>query len=133
MRRNKMIENYIQERVKPYNSNLLPENFKYPLLYLRVIDNLRDISSIQYFSWEFINDPCGDDLDYKLRKNKFPEYDCIPFARNFDWIASFVGVDKTGNPRVFVLDLGNFENKIMYSDFGSWLEAEKIEAIRLGV
>lgn len=46
----------------------------------------------------------------------------IPFARLFDWAAYFDGDDITGNPKVYVFDLGDMPHHVCFKDFSEWLE-----------
>ena len=50
--------------------------------------------------------------------------DLIAFARDGDWAACFKLTDYSGNPRVYVHDLGNKDNKYECKDFDEWLAEE---------
>ena len=48
--------------------------------------------------------------------------DLIEFARDGDWAACFDLTDYSGNPKVFVYDLGNKNNFYEKENFDQWLE-----------
>jgi hypothetical protein len=110
-----------QSNFKPYTEKELPVGFKYPESYLKLSLGLKEINSIPYFSWWFsdANESLEEvtDIYYKLtgRKNLFD------FARDGDWAACFDLTDHSGNPKVFVYDLGNKQNFYVKETFDEWL------------
>jgi hypothetical protein len=108
------------ENFKPYSSDILPQGFKYPIRYLALSNDIAPLSTIPNFRWWFINseNEVGK-LAYELRKNGL---NLIPFAQLFDWAAYFDGDDTTGNPMVYVFDLGDMPYHMIFKDFSEWLE-----------
>ncbi|MDU2245625.1 MAG: SMI1/KNR4 family protein [Haemophilus parainfluenzae] len=94
----------MQTKFNLYPKEQLPENFKFPqsyidLLYSKAIEKLTGVA------------------------------DLISFARDGDWAACFKLTDYSGNPRVYVHDLGNKDNKYECKDFDEWL-AEEIKSAK---
>ena len=56
--------------------------------------------------------------DWKNIGNK----NLIPFAQLNDDAAFFDGDDTSGNPQVFIIDLGNKNRTYVETDFNAWLE-----------
>lgn len=106
---------------KPYSQKELPVGFKYPDSYLKLSLDLEHINSIPYFSWWFSN--VYKSLDeiienfYILTGKK----NLLVFARDGDWAACFDLTDHSGDPKVFVYDLGNKENFYEKENFDEWL------------
>ena len=111
-----------QSNFKPYLNQELPIGFKYPKSYLNLSMDLHELNAIPYFSWWFSDalEPLEEikDIYYNLTGNK----DLIEFARDGDWAACFDLTDYSGNPKVFVYDLGNKNNFYEKENFDQWLE-----------
>lgn len=106
---------------KPYSSNILPTGFKYPAKYLALSSDISLLNLIPNFQWWFIDaDSEAGELAYELRKKN--GLNLIPFAQLFDWAAFFDGDDLTGNPMVYVYDLGDMPHHVTFKNFSEWLE-----------
>ena len=109
------------EIFKPYPCDILPQGFKYPSNYLALLDDTSSLNLLSNFHWWFINaESEAGKLAYELRKKN--GLNLIPFARLFDWAAYFDGYDITGNPKVYVFDLGDMPHHVCFKDFSEWLE-----------
>lgn len=106
----------------PYPYSALPSSFKYPESYLLLSKDLSLLNGIEYFPWWFedgVNDPKDvEEIYEELTGVK----NLIPFARDGDWAACFKGNDTSGNPRVYVYDHVNIENKYEIDNFDNWLK-----------
>ncbi|TNG87836.1 SMI1/KNR4 family protein [Pasteurellaceae bacterium USgator41] len=109
---------------KIYPNDKLPKQFKFPDYYLKLSRNLDDINKIEYFPWWF--EDAEDDIDsyVKILKRLTGVDYLISFARNGDWAACFKITDFSGDPRVYVYDLGNKNSNYEYNDFNDWLQSE---------
>jgi len=106
----------MQTKFNLYPKEQLPENFKFPQSYIDLSSNMEKINELEYFPWWFIEKLTG-------------VADLIAFARDGDWAACFKLTDYSGNPRVYVHDLGNKDNKYECKDFDEWL-AEEIKSAK---
>lgn len=107
---------------KPYSNNVLPNGFMYPFEYLELSKDLNKINSIPFFPWWF--EDC-DDSELKLYIQALEHFtgidNLISFARDGDWAACFSLLDHSGDPKVYVFDLGNKENHYEVNNFNEWL------------
>ena len=122
----------MQTKFNLYPKEQLPENFKFPQSYIDLSSNMMEkINELEYFPWWF------EDPDYENSEIEDSVYlyskaiekltgvaDLISFARDGDWAACFKLTDYSGNPRVYVHDLGNKDNKYECKDFDEWLAEE---------
>lgn len=109
------------EDFKPYPSAILPQGFKYPSDYLDFSNDISPLNLIPNFRWWFINaENDSSQLAYDQRKKN--GLNLIPFARLLDWAAYFDGDDTSGNPSVYVFDLGDMPHYVHFKDFSEWLE-----------
>ena len=110
-----------QSSFKLYAQHDLPNGFKYPESYLKLSLSLNKLSSIPYFSWWFSDAEESleevEDIYYNLTGHR----GLVEFARDGDWAACFDLKDHSGNPRVFVYDLGNKKNFYQKENFDEWL------------
>ena len=85
----------------------------------------------KYFPWWFEDSEFEDNvyLYSKAIEELTGVADLIAFARDGDWAACFKLTDYSGNPRVYVHDLGNEANKYECKDFDEWL-AEEIKSAK---
>ena len=127
----------MQTKFNLYPKEQLPENFKFPQSYIDLSSNMMEkINELEYFPWWF------EDPDYENSEIEDSVYlyskaiekltgvaDLISFARDGDWAACFKLTDYSGNPRVYVHDLGNEANKYECKDFDEWL-AEEIKSAK---
>lgn len=81
------------------------------------------------FVWWFIDNDVHGPMEWEFRltdKNDgwdaLADIDPIPFARDGDFAAFFDGNDRTGDPKVVVVDLGNEVYGREYANFDAWLE-----------
>ena len=112
-----------KNKFTPYSESVLPSNFRYPENYLLLSSSLDSLNGIEGFPWWF--DDAVDDLNQlsKICEEITGEANLIPFARDGDWAACFKGSDTSGNPRVYVYDLGNpIENRYESDSFDEWLD-----------
>jgi len=101
-----------------YDSRILPKEFRYP-------DKLITISQsqerLEMDGWWFIDAQSEyAKLAYDCREKE--RMNLVPFARLFDWAAYFDGNDKTGNPPVYVFDLGDMPHYVKFNDFNHWIK-----------
>ncbi len=109
-----------------YSREQLPVNFKYPLNYLMLAKDTSTIDSIPHFGWWFEDAQSETGvLAYSLRLEHVKGLNLIPFAQFFDWAAYFDGNDTSGNPKVYVLDLGDLPHYVVLDDFDDWLDKAK--------
>ena len=113
--------------VVPYAQNLLPDGFRYPESYLQ-LSHSTDIPN--GLMWDFP----GPEYDHAVSEWNFRNHwkaegwlylegiDPIPFARNGDWAAFFDGGDRSGDPEVVVIDLGNKINSYRLKNFNAWFD-----------
>lgn len=103
-----------------YDASILPEHFKYPSSYLAVSEG--EGKTVDLGAWWFIdaNSSFGT-LSFDLRE--IDELNLIPFARHFDWEASFDGDDTTGDPEIYMFDLGNMSNRFKMKNFDEWFNS----------
>ena len=110
-----------QSSFKLYAQHDLPNGFKYPESYLKLSLSLNKLSSIPYFSWWFSDaeKPLEEitNIYYILTGKR----NLLDFARDGDWAACFDLTDHSGDPKVFVYDLGNKENFYEKENFDEWL------------
>ena len=110
-----------QSSFKLYAQHDLPNGFKYPESYLKLSLSLNKLNSIPYFSWWFSDaeKPLEEitNIYYILTGKR----NLLDFARDGDWAACFDLTDHSGDPKVFVYDLGNKENFYEKENFDEWL------------
>ena len=127
----------MQNKFNLYPKDQLPKDFKFPQSYIDLSTNMEKINRLGYFPWWFEN-PDYENSEFEdsveLYSNAIKDLTGVPnllsFARNGDWAACFNLTDYSGNPRVYVHDLGNRENKYEYKDFDEWLFEEIKDAQR---
>lgn len=87
---------------------------------------MEKINELEYFPWWFEDSEFEDNvyLYSKAIEELTGVADLIAFARDGDWAACFKLTDYSGNPRVYVHDLGNKDNKYECKDFDEWLAEE---------
>ena len=111
-----------QKIFKPYPTELLPDGFVYPACYLQLAKCTKTVHSDEYFQWWFedaFNE--GSKLSYRLRNDHIEELNLVPFAQNGDWLANFDGDDKSGDPKVIVIDLSDLPFHMICANFDDWL------------
>lgn len=116
-----------QKSFTPYPEDILPLGFRYPERYLQ---HATTINYPRHLVWGFSDSTLESgrlswDLRHHWRDNGWiwlQEIDPIPFAKNGDWAAFFDGSDRSGDPKVVVVDLGNKEQGYELKNFGAWLE-----------
>ena len=116
-----------QKNFVPYPEAMLPTGFQYPKLYLKLAESTHFINYDEeyVFPWWF-------ETAEKNLKEVIKNYeeitgfkDLLPFARNGEWAACFDLTDKSINPKVIVIDLGNPSYYENFKNFDAWLkEAE---------
>lgn len=111
-----------REKFIPYPDSVLPRNFKYPESYLLLSKDSRLLNGVENFPWWFEDGIDNLEDVAKIYEELTGGGNLIPFARDGDWAACFKGNDTSGNPRVYVYDLGNIENKYEVDSFDNWLE-----------
>ena len=116
----------MQTKFNLYPKEQLPENFKFPQSYIDLSSNMEKINELEYFPWWFEDNVY---LYSKAIEELTGVSDLIAFARDGDWAACFKLTDYSGNPRVYVHDLGNEANKYECKDFDEWL-AEEIKSAK---
>jgi len=115
----------MQEAFTRYINNQLPKGFKYPDKYLKLSEG---INFPKKFSWWFEDATTESGrLAWLLRNSKtdwqyMRDINPIPFAQLNDWKAFFDGNDKSGNPKVIVIDLGNKTTSYEVDSFDTWLD-----------
>lgn len=114
---------------KIYSNNVLPAGFLFPSLYVDLSRNFDEINEIPYFTWWFQD--CTDE-QFLLRKANLKKLtgvdNLISFARDGDWAACFNLLDRSGDPKVYVYDLGNRNNHYEVNNFEEWLKLVISEA-----
>ena len=108
-----------------YSKEQLPTGFNYPVTYLQLAQDTSALDAIPYFAWWFEDASTeGGELAYFCR-NCVEGMNLIPFARNGDWAANFDGNDTSGDPKVYVLDLGDLPHCVELKNFDDWLDKAK--------
>ena len=114
-----------QKGFSPFSADLLPTGFKYPDRFLRLGAELKAYTRLAWW-FEDAATPAGD-FSWKMRHHWSSEgwklldtIDPIPFARKGDWAAYFDGNDHSGDPAVFVADLGNKAHTYKLRNFDEW-------------
>ena len=128
----------MQTKFNLYPKEQLPENFKFPQSYIDLSSNMEKINELEYFPWWF------EDPDYENSEIEDSVYlyskaiekltgvaDLISFARDGDLAACFDLTDYSGNPRVYVYDLGTNDPPYEKDSFDEWL-SEEIKAVKEG-
>lgn len=109
-----------------YSKEQLPINFTYPDSFLELSENTSVLGSVSNFSWWFEDAQSETGrLAYTLRNEHSNGLNLIPFARLFDWAAYFDGDDTSGDPKVYVLDLGDLPHCVELKNFDEWLDKAK--------
>jgi hypothetical protein len=127
-----------------YNGPLLPEGFRLPTEYQRLVSEnaLPDAEP-----WFFLSQDMGATLSYYgAMLQKFPGAFLVPFAMvndqsghyNDGWVvlACFDGCDKSENPRVCIYDYSRPTSApwdSTYANFATWLAMAKKESARYKV
>ncbi|KEZ22617.1 SMI1/KNR4 family protein [Glaesserella parasuis] len=105
------------------------DGFIYPSKYLELSNDLTEISKIPFFSWWF--EDC-DDSELEIYTQALEHFtgikNLISFARDGDWAACFNLLDRSGDPKVYVYDLGNRNNHYEVKNFEEWLKLVISEA-----
>ena len=104
----------------------MPAGFRYAESYLRFG---HEVACPDMLIWWFPNEEFGHATRAWSNRHHWQskgwlyldDIDPIPFARNGDWAAYFDGNDRSGDPRVVVVDLGNKENSYKLENFDAWL------------
>ena len=105
-----------------YSQNVLA-GFIYPSKYLEISADFTEIANIPFLSWWF--EDCYDsELEvYTQALEHFTGIkNLISFARDGDWAACFNLLDHSGDPKVYVYDLGNRNNRYEVKNFEEWLK-----------
>lgn len=111
-----------------YSPNVLA-GFIYPSKYLEISADFTEIANIPFLSWWF--EDCYDsELEvYTQALEHFTGIkNLISFARDGDWAACFNLLDHSGDPKVYVYDLGNRNNHYEVKNFEEWLKFIMSEA-----
>lgn len=116
-----------QDSFIPYIQTMLPTGFKYPPNYLKLSQSTHTIEYDEEYSFPWWFENAEKDvielIDSYFEITGIPNL--LPFARNGEWAACFDVSDKSGNPKVMVINLDNTENYEIFNDFDAWLkEAE---------
>ena len=114
----------MQTKFNLYPKEQLPENFKFPQSYIDLSSNMEKINELEYFPWWFENHRDSIIQHSAILEEITAVPNLVSFARNGDLAACFDLTDCSGNPRVYVHDLGNEANKYECKDFDEWLEEE---------
>ena len=100
----------------PYPDSILPEGFLFPKQYR---DMSKGVGLPEELAWWFISaDSEGGQASWELRSEYGENW--IPFAREGDWAAYFDGNDISGDPCVFVIDLGDEDHVLRLENFAEW-------------
>lgn len=82
----------------------------------------KTVQSDEHFQWWFYEfGTQAAELAFTLRNNDIEGFSLVPFAKNGDWLASFDGSDKSGNPKVIVFDLTYLPSLMICNNFDEWL------------
>ena len=98
-----------QNSFVPYPEAMLPKGFKYPQSYLKLAQSTHAINYDEQYSfpWWFENaeSNISEVIDIYFEITGIPNL--LPFARNQEWAACFDISDKSGNPKIIVVNLDN--------------------------
>ncbi|TCP92058.1 SUKH superfamily protein [Cricetibacter osteomyelitidis] len=108
----------------PYSNKILPKGFSFPKEYIELSKNLSYVNSIQYFNWWFEDYREDIEQHISILQKLTGKENLISFARDLDWAACFDLTDHSGDPKVYVYDLGNRENHYVVNNFDEWLQGE---------
>ncbi|HFR8706108.1 TPA: SMI1/KNR4 family protein [Neisseria gonorrhoeae] len=116
-----------QNSFVPYPEAMLPKGFKYPQSYLKLAQSTHAINYDEQYSfpWWFENaeSNISEVIDIYFEITGIPNL--LPFARNQEWAACFDISDKSGNPKIIVVNLNNTKYYETFENFDTWLkEAE---------
>lgn len=120
----------MRKNFKIYSNSVLPKGFKYPKEYVELSKNMEPLEKIPYFLWWF--EDCHDEdllIEINSLKNLTGIDNLISFARDGDWAACFDITDCSGEPKVYVFDLGNKANRYLTDSFKDWLDKVILEAL----
>lgn len=110
----------------PYTNDVLPYGFKFPQEYLILSEDISYLKKIPYFQWWFTSSTESQfsfQETIKICYQLTGKPNLLAFARNGDWAACFDLKDCSGDPKVFVYDLGNRESYYQIENFNTWLES----------
>lgn len=111
-----------------YPKAMLPNGFKYPNTYIKLSKDLSIINQLEYFPWWFENYRESIIQHSAILEEITGVPNLISFARNGDLAACFDLTDHSGNPRVYVYDLGANDPPYEKNSFEEWLSEEMEEA-----
>ena len=107
-----------------YPKAMLPNGFKYPNAYVRLSKDLSIINQLECFPWWFENYRESIIQHSAILEEITGVKNLISFARNGDLAACFDLTDYSGNPRVYVYDLGANDPPYEKKSFEEWLSEE---------
>ena len=114
----------MQTKFNLYPKEQLPENFRFPQSYIDLSCNMEKINELEYFSWWFENHRDSIIQHSAILEEITGVPNLISFARNGDLAACFDLTDCSGNPRVYVYDLGANDPPYEKDSFDGWLSEE---------
>ena len=121
----------MQVKFNLYPKVMLPNNFSYPNGYIKLSKDLSIINQLEYFPWWFENHRDSIIQHSAILEEITGVPNLISFARNGDLAACFDLTDYSGNPRVYVYDLGTNDPPYEKDSFDEWL-SEEIKAVKEG-
>ena len=114
----------MQTKFNLYPKEQLPEKFKFPQSYIDLSSNMEKINELEYFPWWFENHRDSIIQHSAILEEITAVPNLISFARNGDLAACFDLTDCSGNPRVYVYDLGANDPPYEKDSFDEWLSEE---------